>query len=98
MKIKILPSANQDIIDGYWFYEKQKEGLGEYFINTIFSDIDSLKIFAGIHPIFFERYYRLLSKRFPFAIYYKLKNKNILVFAVLDCRQNPAWIRDKINQ
>ncbi len=28
MKIKILPSASQDLIDGYWFYEKQSPGLG----------------------------------------------------------------------
>jgi hypothetical protein len=31
MKIKILASASQDLIDGYWFYEKQAEGLGIYF-------------------------------------------------------------------
>lgn len=28
MKIKILTSANQDLIDGYWFYEKQTGGSG----------------------------------------------------------------------
>ena len=70
MKIKILDSANQDLIDGYWFYEKQKAGLGVYFLNTLFSDIESLKIYAGIHSIHFQKYHRLLSKRFPFVIYY----------------------------
>lgn len=40
MKIRILPSANQDLIGGYWFYEKQSEGLGSYFLNSLFSDID----------------------------------------------------------
>ena len=96
MKIKILQSANQDLIDGYWFYEKQTEGLGSYFLDTLFSDIDSLKIYAGIHPIFFDKYHRLLSKRFPFAIYYCVKKNTALVYAVLDCRSNPAWIRKKL--
>ncbi len=96
MKIKILNSANQDLIDGYWFYEKQKEGLGTYFMDTLFSDIDSLKIYAGVHPIHFEKYYRLLSKRFPFAVYYRIENETALVYAVLDCRRNPAWIRNKL--
>ena len=50
MRIKILASASQDLIDGYWFYEKQSEGLGTYFIDTLYSDIDSLTIYAGIHP------------------------------------------------
>ena len=96
MKIKILNSANQDMIDGYWFYEKQAEGLGTYFLDTLFSDIDSLKIYAGIHSLHFEKYHRLLSKRFPFAVYYRIEDDTVLVYAVLDCRQNPAWIRNKL--
>ena len=45
MKIKILTSASQDLIDGYRFYEKQSEGLGLYFLDTVYSDIDSLAIY-----------------------------------------------------
>ena len=70
MKIRILTSANKDLIDGYWFYEKQSEGLGTYFLDTLFSDIDSLRIYAGIHPKYLEKYHRVLSKRFPFTVYY----------------------------
>ena len=57
MKIKILSSASQDLIDGYWFYEKQAEGLGTYFLDSLFSDIDSLIINAGIHPLHFGKYH-----------------------------------------
>ncbi len=96
MRIQILNSANQDLIEGFRFYEKQAEGLGVYFLDTLFSDIDSLIIYAGIHPLFFEKYHRLLSKRFPFAVYYRIEDDLILVYAVLDCRQNPAWVRKKL--
>lgn len=96
MKIKILKSASQDLVDGYYFYEKQADGLGSYFLDSLFSDIDSLKIYAGIHSIHFEIYRRLLSKRFPFAVYYKIVDGTIFVHAVLDCRRNPAWIRSKL--
>jgi len=96
MKIRILDSASQDLIDGYHFYEKQESGLGDYFIDSLFSDIDSLQIYAGIHPIFFGKYYRMLAKRFPFAVYYQVTGDEVLVYAVLDCRQNPAWVRQKL--
>lgn len=95
MKIRILDSASQDLIKGFRFYEKQDEGLGNYFIDALFSDIDSLLIYAGIHPIHFG-YYRLLSKRFPFAIYYKITNHDVSVYAVLDCRRSPAWTRERL--
>jgi len=96
MNIRILTSANKDLIDGYWFYEKQSEGLGTYFLDSLFSDIDSLRIYAGVHPKYFDKYHRLLSKRFPFAVYYRIENKTALVYAVLDCRRNPSWIREKL--
>lgn len=96
MKIKILPSANQDLINGFYFYERQSAGLGSYFLDTLFSDIDSLILYCGVHPIYFKQYYRMLSKRFPFAIYYKVNKDDILVYAVLDCRKNPAWIKGRL--
>ena len=96
MKIKILDEAENDIANGISFYEEQRIGLGNYFLDSIFSDIESLHLYAGIH-IQINRYYRLLSKRFPFAIYYKIKNQVIYIYAVLDCRRSPTWITDRLN-
>jgi hypothetical protein len=96
MKIRILESATNDLIDGASFYELQQQGLGEYFLNSLFSDIDSLALYAGIHAIFFGQYYRLLAKRFPFAVYYKIDGNMVKIYAVLDCRRNPAWTRKQM--
>ncbi len=83
MKIQIQRSAQQDLINGYRFYEQQANGLGTYFLDTLFSDIDSLMISAGIHQVYFEKYYRLLSKRFPFAVYYRVENQTARVYAII---------------
>ncbi len=72
MKIEILDEAENDIANGIDFYHSQKDGLGNYFLNSILSDVESLHIYAGIH-IKILNYHRLLSKRFPFSIYYKIK-------------------------
>ena len=74
MKIKILISAVKDLEAGRQFYEKQGEGLGDYLFDTLFSDIDSLALFGGVHRKIYG-YHRLLSRRFPYAIYYKIENK-----------------------
>jgi plasmid stabilization system protein ParE len=96
MKIEILDSAEEDLIDGFKFYENQSRGLGDYFLDSLFSDIESLCVYAGIHALHFG-YHRLLSKRFPFAIYYRLHNEIIRVYAVLDCRRSPAWTRNRLS-
>ena len=97
MKIKILSSAEDDLTEGYRFYESQADGLGTYFLDTIYSDIDSLAYFAGMHRVVLG-YHRLLSKRFPFAVYYRVTEDTALVYAVLDCRRNPSWIRSKLTK
>ena len=81
MIVQILDEAEQDLIDGFRFYEMQDQGLGDYFLDSLFSDIDSLRLYAGIHPIHFG-YHRLLSKRFPFAVYYRFEQGVVQVCAV----------------
>ena len=97
MKIRILESARRDLLDGYRFYEAQAAGLGQYFLDSLFSDIDSLLVNAGVHPVHFERYHRLLSRRFPFAIYYRIEGQHAVVYAVLDCRRNPTMLRERLD-
>lgn len=96
MNIEILASAQNDLSEGAHFYESMEKGLGVYFLDSLFSDIDSLIIYSGLHQIYFGEFSRLLAKRFPFAIYYKQENKIIKVYAVLDTRKKPAWIRNKL--
>ncbi len=60
MRILILPSARDDLFGGFEFYERQQAGLGDYFLESLFSDIESLRLYAGIHPKRFG-FHRLLS-------------------------------------
>jgi len=92
MRIKILSSAVEDLHAGRLFYENQAEGIGAYFFDSLFSDIDALALYAGIHPVVYG-YHRLLSKRFPYAVYYTLEDDLAIVWRVLDLRRHPDRIR-----
>jgi hypothetical protein len=95
MRIEILDEAENDLVNGYAFYERQSQGFGQYFLDSLFSDLESLHIYAGIHATHFGCH-RLLAKRFPFAVYYRIQDKVIRVYAILDCRRDPAWIRSRL--
>jgi len=51
VKIEILDEAQDDLIEGFHFYEDREIGLGTYFLDCLFSDIDSLLLYAGIHQV-----------------------------------------------
>ncbi len=95
MKIQILEEAVADLVDGFRFYEGQLEGLGEYFVESLWSDILSLRLYGGIHAIH-HGYHRLLSKRFPYVVYYHVEDDVVRIRAVLDCRRNPDSLRDRL--
>ena len=95
MRIEILDEAQEDLTQGFHFYESREPGLGSYFIDCLFSDIDSFFIYAGIHQVVFA-HHRCLSKRFPFAIYYSVEKELVRVHAVLDSRRNPSWTRKRL--
>ena len=95
MKVQVLEDALGDLAIGYRFYESQTDGLGTYFLDSLWSDIDSLCVYAGIHPLYFG-YHRLLSKRFPFALYYRIDMNAARIRAILDCRRDPALIRNRL--
>jgi hypothetical protein len=97
VRLSIQKSALADLRQGFRFYEKKAPGLGNYFLDSIYSDIDSLLLYAGIHPIHFGKF-RARSERFPFAIYYEIENQVVLVKAVLDMRRDPNWIKRKLKR
>lgn len=76
---------------GYHFYESSGKEVGDYFLDSIMSDIDSLALFGGIHRKS-SGFYVALSRRFPFAIYYRIENEVVRVRRVLDCRRDPDWV------
>ncbi|MDD2740787.1 MAG: hypothetical protein PHV02_00805 [Rhodocyclaceae bacterium] len=98
MKTFLTRSAEQDLLDGYGLYEQQAPGVGTYFLDSLFADIDSLVLYAGIHPKPNCRFHRTLGKRFPFAVYYPMDGELVTVMAILDCRQNPRQIRNRLSE
>ena len=91
----ILSDAAEDLDLGKSFYDSHKIVIGEYFVDSLLSDVESLRLFHGIHKSDFG-FYRMLSNRFPFGIYYDVTEKEVHVYAVLDLRRDPFWIRSEL--
>jgi len=91
MRVEILESAHEDLMDGFWFYEDQEAGLGDYFMDSMYAELGSLQLYAGIHVRRFD-FYRAIAKRFPYSIYYEFCEAVVHVYAVLDDRRDPDWV------
>ncbi|MEN8725510.1 MAG: hypothetical protein ABF325_08050 [Lentimonas sp.] len=64
MTPKALPGAIADLERGREFYDLQESGVGDYFVQRAFADIESLRLYGGIHRIKFGFHF-VLVHRFP---------------------------------
>ena len=87
--------AQKDIYDSQDFYEAQSQNLGIYFYDSIICDLDALTFYAGIHQKYFGLY-RMITKRFPYAIYYDIEGDLVVVHAVLHTRKDLAFIKERL--
>ena len=97
MRVALRVEARQDLLAGALFYEQQRDGLGDYFTDCLFEDLDRLGREAGIHELVFGLH-RKLSKQFPFAIYYRVAESTVDVIAILDCRRDPTAIAERLKR
>lgn len=97
MKLLLHSLAEQDLQAGMEFYERQQRGLGTYFSDSLLADIESLRLYAGVHRKIFG-YHRLLARRFPYAVFYEVTSEEIRIWRVLDCRRNPRWSEQQIRR
>lgn len=93
--VVVLDEAARDIETGRDFYESSELGVGDYFVASLLSDLESLRLVHGTHSTHFGCH-RMLATRFPFGIYYDETDLEIRVFAVLDLRRDPTWIRSEL--
>ena len=100
MKVKdvlTLKEASDDLNEGKAFYDIQEPGVGDYFWDCMISDIESLIIYAGIHGKQLGLY-KMLARRFPYALYYDIIEDVAYVVAVLPMRRDPAWISRQLKR
>lgn len=98
IRIRISEDALEDLNGGFLFYEAQQAGLGDYFASCLRADIEGLRVYGGIHRVVYRDYHRLISRVFPYGIFYTMEDDCAVVWAVIDLRQDPEWIRQRLSE
>lgn len=97
MRLRILNTGIRDLSSARKFYESQGQGLGSYFLESLFAEINSLQALKGIHRKV-SGYHCMYVRRFPYAVYYKVEGSEIRIYRVLDCRRAPDRIRRALEE
>ena len=95
---KLLPSAKQDVIEAFKWYEKKSPGLGYSFMEELSSEIKKIDNPGIEERKIFLDFQKHILRKFPYYIYYKkdLSRQLIVIFAVLHKKQNSSEFYKRI--
>jgi plasmid stabilization system protein ParE len=96
-EVRVLPAAVADIESASAFYEGRQPGTSDIFWDCLLADLDLLMLCGGINAKK-SGFHRMLAKRFPYAIYYRVKDDVAYIAAVLPMRRDPTWIKQQLER
>jgi plasmid stabilization system protein ParE len=93
LPIVTRPRAATEIEAGYRWYERERPGLGEEFLEAVNNMVQLIADHAERFPIVHRGTRRVLLARFPFSILYRLKAGHVVVVACFHSKRDPrAWM------
>src|SRR5262249_10153036 len=88
----IRPRAEDDLVEGRRWYNRQRAGLGQEFIADIARTLQRVADQPELYSTVYRDVRRALPRRFPYAIYFRLRGEVVIVSAVIHVsRSDGRW-------
>ena len=94
--VTIRPEAEDDIIEAVGWYEGQQAGLGSRFRRSLDRVLEQIELMPELYRVVHRDVRRALMKPFPFAVYYRVWEGEVTVWAVLHSRQHPDHWKSRV--
>ncbi len=92
-RVLIRPAAEKDLDEAQAWYNEQRRGLGDEFLVSIAEAFTRLEQDPERYLVLYKDFRRVLVERFPYKIFYQLRENNVIVFRVLHhARDYPAQL------
>ncbi|MES9821941.1 MAG: type II toxin-antitoxin system RelE/ParE family toxin [Candidatus Thiodiazotropha sp.] len=90
--LTIRKEAEFDIDEQFDYYEEKREGLGHDLLLCIEEALDKLQRNPLVYRKIHKELRRIPIRRFPYRIFYFVKNNNVIVTALFHARKDPtSW-------
>ena len=91
----IRPEAETDIEEAALWYEEQRQGLGQEFLDEVLSFCKTISENPAMYPVVHRRTRRALIRRFPFGVYFRIEDEQVIVVAVMHGSRHPRNWRQR---
>src|SRR5262245_51116970 len=91
MKVRLHPEARAELIEARnWYYERSPIS-AVAFAHTVDQAVSRIKAAPKTYPLGDHGTRRLVLQRFPFNIYYRIGETDILIVAIAHQKRGPGY-------
>lgn len=94
-RLVVRRQAKADIREAARWYESQRVGLGRAFVHQIDALLDRIRQNPMQHQVVHREVRRAIPRRFPYGVFYRIDESEVLVFAVVHLHRDPSIWRDR---
>ena len=81
--------VGRDLAGAYGWYEEQRAGLAEAFLAAVDASFEAIQAFPEMFGRVHGEIRRAVVSRFPYAVFYRIEPKRLVVLAVLHIARDP---------
>jgi hypothetical protein len=90
--IRFLPDVEEDVVAGYQWYEGKAPGIGDEFLRMFYACVGGIKRNPLLSATVYRDIRRSILRRFPYAVYFRVKGSETVVFGLFHCARDPRKI------
>ena len=96
MKFSFHPEAKFELNQATEFYQLKDSNLGLEFLEEVFGSISRIIEFPQAFPNFSKNTRKCLINRFPFAVIYQIRQKEIFIVAITHLSRKPGYWKERM--
>lgn len=93
LPITLRPGAEADLDDAYLWYEERLPGLGEVFLRSVDACLARIQRYPEAFPEVHSLIRRAPLSRFPYSVFYVIREDRLDVLAIYHARRDPRGAR-----
>ena len=88
--VRLREEAELDLAEAASWYESQQIGLGHEFLDSVLEAMDHIGESPEAYPVVHRSTHRAVLSRFPFAVFYRIIESEVVVVSVMHGSRHPA--------
>jgi toxin ParE1/3/4 len=91
----LTPAAEADVEEAFDWYEAQRPGLGFAFRHAVDVAMAAAESNPEAYAILHRETRRILLPKFPYALYYRVVEENVVVVGCIHAKRHPRTWRSR---